>query len=111
VHDGTIVPISQLEKNTPRNDTESQALVRKGTYYRSQNMNVRGAVDRHDPLGLLMLNEEMKRKGWVVLKVVSSFGIIGGLAFWITRTWQESEISTWGLSMRDWMELGTLDWR
>lgn len=111
VYDGTIVPISQVQKDAPQYDTESGALVKKGTYYRRRDIDTRGGVDRHDPLGLLMLNAEMKRRGWVVLKVMSSFGLIGGLAFWVTKAWQESEMGTWGFSVRDWMELGALDWR
>jgi hypothetical protein len=73
-------------------------------------------LDRHDPLGLLKLNEEMKRKGWVALKLLSSFGILGGIAFWITRSWQgaDAESGWWGyggLGIRDWIELGLVDWR
>lgn len=105
VHDGTIVAISKKEQ-----DNESGALVRKGRYYRRQVADEKGGVDRHDPLGLLMLNNEMRRRGWVVLKVVSSFGILGGLAFWVSRAWQDSEVSTWGLSVRDWVELGGVRW-
>lgn len=111
VYDGTIVPISQVQKDVPQYDTESGALVKKGTYYRRRDVDTRGGVDRHDPLGLLMLNAEMRRRGWIVLKVVSSFGLIGGLAFWVTKAWQESEMAAWGLSVRDWIELGSLDWR
>lgn len=110
VHDGTIVAISGLEKDEPDFDTESGALVKKGTYYRRQGVDVKGGVDRHDPLGLLMLNHEMKRRGWMVFKVASSFGLLGGLAFWVTRTWQESEMAAWGLSVRDWVELGAVNW-
>lgn len=108
VHDGTIVPISQVRKDGPQYDTESGALVKKGTYYRRRDMDTRGGIDRHDPLGLLVLNREIKRKGWVVLKVLSSFGLMGGLAFWVTRTWQQTEMTAW---VRDWMELGAIDWR
>jgi hypothetical protein len=111
VHDGTIVPITQARKDGPQYDTQSDALVKKGTYYRRREIEPRGGVDRHDPLGLLMLNEEVKRRSWAVLKIASSFGLIGGLAFWVTRTWQETEMGTWGLTMRDWIDLGSLDWK
>jgi hypothetical protein len=69
---------------------------------------MRGAIDPHDPLGLLKLNEEMKRRGWVVLKL----GILGGIAFWITRSLQSAEVQDgwWsfggsGLTLRDRFEL------
>jgi hypothetical protein len=117
VSNGTIVPISHARMNEPAYDTTSDALVKQGTYSRRRApRDIRGGVDRHDPLGLLMLNEELKRKGWVVFKVVSSFGILGGLAYWITRTLQGSETETamfgfGGMGIRDWIELGAVDWR
>merc|ERR1711939_1208861 len=117
VSDGTIVPISQARKNDPAYDTTSGALVKQGTYSRRRTQrDVRGGVDRHDPLGLLMLNEELKRKGWIVFKVVSSFGLLGRLAYWVTRTLQGAETETamfgfGGMGIRDWVELGAVDWR
>ncbi|KAK0109918.1 hypothetical protein ONS95_002589 [Cadophora gregata] len=117
VSDGTIVPISQARKNDPDYDATSGALVKQGTYSRRRvQRDARGGVDIHDPLGLLMLNEELKRKGWFVFKVVSSFGILGGLAYWVTRTIQGAETHTsmfglGGMSIRDWVELGAVDWR
>lgn len=41
----------------------------------------------HDPLGLLQLNETVKRRGWVAVQVVGSFGVIGALAMWLARSW------------------------
>lgn len=116
VQDGTIIPISRARQNAY--DSTSGALVNQGTYSRrrAKSQDSRGGIDRHDPLGLLMLNEELKRKSWVVLKVVSSFGLLGGLAFWVTRSLQGSETDAvmWGfggLGIRDWVELGAVDWR
>jgi len=51
----------------------------------------------------------MKRRGWVVLKI----GILGGIAFWITRSLQSAEAQGgwWsfggssGLNLRDRLEL------
>ncbi|KAL2074557.1 hypothetical protein VTL71DRAFT_8335 [Oculimacula yallundae] len=117
VSDGTIVPISQARRNDPAYDTAPNSLVKQGTYSRRRaTRDVRSGVDRHDPLGLLMLNEELKRKGWVAFQVISSFGIIGGLAYWVTRTLQGSETETamfgfGGLGIRDWLEVGAVDWR
>jgi hypothetical protein len=70
---------------------------------------MRGELDVNDPLGLLKLNEEMKRRGWVVLKI----GILGGIAFWITKSLQSAEAQggLWGfggssgLNLRDRLEL------
>ncbi|CAL3964936.1 unnamed protein product [Diplocarpon coronariae] len=120
VQDGTIVPLSQARKADPAYDHSPGVLVKQGTYSRRRTAahDMGGGVGRHDPLGLLMLNEELKRKGWVVIKVVSSFGVLGGLAFWISRTLQSAETNNaiWGLGfgglgIRDWIELGGVDWR
>ncbi|KAI9681437.1 MAG: hypothetical protein M1817_002721 [Caeruleum heppii] len=48
-------------------------------------------IDPHDPLGLLEWNEELKRKGWLAMQVVGSFGLIGGLALWIARYWNAGD--------------------
>lgn len=52
----------------------------------------------HDPLGLLRLNETMKTRGWVAVQVVSSFGVIGGLALWLAKTWGLTS------SLQEWAE-------
>ena len=118
VQDGTIIPISQARKGDSIFDYTSGALVKQGTYSRRNreiDMSMRGGIDRHDPLGLLQLNADLKRKGWVVLKVVSSFGILGGLAFWISRAWQGVDaeggilgLQFGGMGIRDWIELGAI---
>lgn len=120
VLDGTIVPLSEARKNHSGYDPSSGSLVKQGTYSRRRKSEhgTLGGVDRHDPLGLLVLHEKLKRKGWVVLKVVSSFGVLGGLGFWLARTLQgaQTESALWGLGLsglglRDWLELGSIDWR
>ena len=115
VQDGTIVPLSQSRRHQQQiQDTWAGALVKQGggTYVRRRDreMDARGGVDVRDPLGLLRLNEELRRKGWIALQVVSSFGIIGGLALWVSRGWNsgESELGFWGM---DWAGFGLVDWR
>lgn len=41
----------------------------------------------HDPLGILRWQDSMRTRGWIALQVVGSFGVMGGLAFWLARTW------------------------
>ncbi len=122
VQDGSIVPLSRASKDLPQwND--ASALVKPGTYSRRERGKEMGwgrggrggGVDRHDPLGLLMLNQEIGRKGWMVLKVVSGMGVLGGLAFWVVRAWHWGETmgGLWqigGLGVRDWYEIGAVDW-
>jgi hypothetical protein len=115
VQDGTIIPLSQArQQQNPIQDAWAGALVKQagGTYVRrrEREMDARArGVDVRDPLGLLRMNEELKHKGWIALQVVSSFGIIGGLALWVTRSWNgEGGEGFWGL---DWTGLTGVDWR
>jgi hypothetical protein len=43
------------------------------------------------------MNAEVKRKSWIALQVVSSLGVLGGLAYYITRSWQAAESETIGV--------------
>jgi hypothetical protein len=89
VQDGTIVPLSEARRPSFQTSTfANEVRAKQGTYSRRGrgNRHVNG-VDPHDPLGLLQLNEEMKQKAMFALRLVGSFGFIGGLAFWITRQW------------------------
>jgi hypothetical protein len=116
VQDGTIVPLSQARQQQQQiQDTWAGALVKRtgGTYVRrrEREMEARArGVDVGDPLGLLRMNEELRRKGWIALQVVSSFGIIGGLALWVSRGWNggEGELGFWGM---DWGGFGLVGWR
>ena len=81
VQDGTLVPIS--EYNQIEEPSCSGALVKQGTY--SRRANTGSTIDRFDPLGLLQLNTELKRKGWAILRVVGRIGIVAGIAYWIAN--------------------------
>lgn len=98
VQDGSIVPIAKARQQK----CEAGQLVKQGVYSR------RGkGVDRGDPLGLLSLNEEVRRRGWVAVRILGGCGILGGLAFWIVRTWTVFEEGrAWGLGVREWLDLG-----
>ncbi|KEF59537.1 uncharacterized protein A1O9_04381 [Exophiala aquamarina CBS 119918] len=41
----------------------------------------------HDPLGILRWQDSMRTRGWIALQVAGSFGVVGGLAFWLAKTW------------------------
>lgn len=40
----------------------------------------------HDPLGLTALQEEMRRRSWLAVKIVGSFGLLGGIVVWLSRS-------------------------
>jgi hypothetical protein len=89
-------------------DKNGGQLIRRGqeTYYR-RDRNGKG-LDVVDPLGLLEMQREMKRRGWVAVKVLSGMGLLGGLAWW----WWEGVgeklggLEWGGLGIRDWLDLG-----
>lgn len=110
VFEGTIVPISDTKKMGLQYDAESGALVTKETYYRRPQTQIQGGVNPSDPCGLLMYGQSLKHTGWLALKFVSSFGLAGGLVFWAIRRMQDTEVAAWGLGIRDWVELGAIDW-
>jgi hypothetical protein len=69
-----------------------------GVYYRPV------SYATHDPLGLLRWKETMKTRGWVAVQVVSSFGVIGGLALWLAKTWGFTS------SLHEWAEGWGCSW-
>jgi hypothetical protein len=91
VQDGTIVPLSQARQTSFASD--SGILVKQGTYSRKKRNAEMGGygegVNPHDPLGLLQLNEEIKRRAWFALQLVGGVGFFGGLAYFFTRGFQD----------------------
>ena len=120
VQDGSIVPISQdrqvriQTQDSCREDSQGTLVTQDGaTYRRHRAIDVGDqGLDVGDPLGLLRMNEELRRKGWVALRVVSGVGIIGGLVLWASRCWNAGEegfgLGFWGL---DWSGLKRFEWR
>ncbi|KAH8815972.1 Septin-domain-containing protein [Xylogone sp. PMI_703] len=113
VADGTIVPISKSQNYTQnshsrrKNGSSSKAMVRRGYCGRSGRASgiMSSPLNPHDPLGLVQLNEDIKRRGWIAFQVVSSVGIIGGLAIWLSRGWKSTDSDAWLLG-----NIGLLQW-
>lgn len=76
VVDGSLVPISQ----TPG----FGGLQEKGLRSHSP---FRFGINLHDPLGVVGWVDDVRGKGWVLVQIVGSVGIVGGLALWLARTW------------------------
>ncbi|CAG7944520.1 unnamed protein product [Penicillium salamii] len=72
VIDGSLVPLSQ----TPGYG----GLREKGTHYRV-------GISPHDPLGVVGWVDDLGRRSWVLVQIVGSVGVVGGLALWLARTW------------------------
>ncbi|RAL60721.1 hypothetical protein DID88_009827 [Monilinia fructigena] len=105
VQDGTLIPVSQARQT--QRSSDAGVLVKRGSF--SPKASSGAILNTHDPLGILEFNEDVKRRGIIALQLVSSFGIIGGLAIWINRSWQPSGASIWGL---DWTGIQRyVEWR
>jgi len=89
VVDGTLLPLTQTPGfcgfQNPLENRNQSLTIRTGdgrsVKYRVANLTP------HDPLGLIRWNDDLKRRGWKLVQVIGSFGVVGGLALWIARTW------------------------
>ncbi|KAI9374522.1 hypothetical protein BJX61DRAFT_551236 [Aspergillus egyptiacus] len=98
VVDGSLIPITQTPLYCKRAPSEK---ANGGTPVRTQNAQ---EVKYHianisplDPLGVVRWSEDLKQRGWVVVQIVGSFGVVGGLALWLAKTWGLSShsLSNW----------------
>ena len=69
----------------------------------SETLNRRERLLASDPLGVLQWSDQVKRKGWIALRVVGGFGILSAVAVWIARS---SVIGHTGLMGCRWPYLG-----
>ncbi|TVY38020.1 Septin [Lachnellula occidentalis] len=107
VQDGSIVPVSETGKGLVKSGADEGSYCRKNPREAGRRMEMGVGMDKADPLGLLHLNAEMKRRGWVAVRVMGGFGILGGLAWWVVGTWQGAEETrVWGVGVRDWLDFG-----
>lgn len=93
VRDGQVVPYTHSHQynSTYTYDDDGKVLARDGTRDVSPSSSsfrmYRVHHNLHDPLGLLQWRDSVRTKGWLALQVVGSFGVVGGLVFWVARTW------------------------
>lgn len=91
VVDGSLVPISQTPGfcglHAPTTDKASgglnmmRACAANGKEYRV------AALSPHDPLGVVGWIDDIGRRGWIIVQIVGSVGVVGGLALWVARSW------------------------
>ena len=58
----------------------------------------------HDPLGLLRWQNSVRTRGWIALQIMGSFGVLGGIAFWVVKTWGLTA------SINDWAQGCHMSW-
>ncbi|KAL4903523.1 hypothetical protein BDW74DRAFT_41124 [Aspergillus multicolor] len=103
VVNGSLVPVTQMpgfsELNASSDRQNGSLLVRtqdgRRLEYHFTN------ITSLDPLGVVRWSDELKQRGWTIVQIVGSFGVVGGLAFWLAKTW--------GLSSRSFPEWRS-DW-
>lgn len=80
VQDGTLVALRKVKgkSSVGTGKTSKHRLSTKTSHHQ-------------DPLGLLQVTADLKAKGWVALEVMGSLGVIGGLAFWVSRQHWDTE--------------------
>lgn len=89
VVDGTLVPLNRTPGfsgfQVPDESGSGELFTRNG---KSQRVQYRVTnLSPHDPLGLLRWDEDLKRRGWMIVQVVGGFGVVGGLALWLGKSW------------------------
>lgn len=78
IRDGQLVPVT----TTDVEEAQIKSKTRKrlfGDEIVSQQV--------HDPLGLLRWQETFRVQTWLALQIVGSFGVVGGLALFVTKAW------------------------
>ncbi len=93
VHDGTLVP-ANASQNTALIKPNVPTLTAHARHFSSTGGRGTALLDPRDPLGLLQWKDSVKKRGWQIFQIVGSFGVIGGLAIWVARNWNES-LSEW----------------
>ncbi|KAL2810224.1 hypothetical protein BJX63DRAFT_324143 [Aspergillus granulosus] len=103
VIDGSLVPMTQTPGfcglRVPSEKASGGVLVRTQN---GQSVEYRiASISPLDPLGVVRWSEDLKQRGWAIVQIVGSFGVVGGLALWLAKTW--------GLSSRSFSEW-RFDW-
>ncbi|KAJ5698295.1 hypothetical protein N7462_000300 [Penicillium macrosclerotiorum] len=107
VVDGSLVPISQTPGfcglHTSAGEPAPNNLKVMRTRPSSSKSGYRVPnVSPQDPLGVVGWIDDIGRRGWALVQIVGSVGIVGGLAIWLSRTW--------GLPTRSLSELHLDSW-
>lgn len=82
--------VERMGEEVVGGQVDAKALVRRGEWARE-----RVVMNRHDPLGLLGLQETMRTRGWLAFQVVGSLGVVGGLLVWFVRTVNSNVWTEW----------------
>ena len=96
VVDGSLVPISQARPHTydythdahdVLHNQEKAVSGRELEFDPATTMNTRTfpTLSPHDPLGVINWADDLHRRGWAIMQIIGSFGIVGGLALLLAK--------------------------
>ncbi|KAJ5908022.1 hypothetical protein N7495_000704 [Penicillium taxi] len=97
--DGSLVPISKTPGFCGLNISTGEKTMRRcgsSPDFLMSNLNP------HDPLGIVDWIDDLGRRGLILVQIVGTVGVVGGLALWLARTW--------GLPVRSLSELQLEHW-
>lgn len=89
VMDGSIVPITQAGVygfHVPPPEKANGGFLVRTPNGQGVECHI-SSLSQHDPLGVVWWADDLKRRGWVIVQILGSFGVVGGLAFWLARSW------------------------
>ncbi|KAF7712463.1 Uncharacterized protein PECH_003280 [Penicillium ucsense] len=83
VIDGSLVPVGQTATDVHRGAMK-ETRSRGGNSHQKYRM---AGLSAHDPLGVVSWIDDLGRRGWILVQIVGSVGVVGGLALWAARSW------------------------
>lgn len=95
VIDGTLVPVKHAHGSVGSGKHPGAIVVRTSN---GQTVEYRlTKLSPEDPLGLVQWNDDLRRRGLIIMQVVGSFGVVGGLALWLAKFWgfSSQSLSDW----------------
>ncbi|KAK0653843.1 hypothetical protein QBC41DRAFT_351593 [Cercophora samala] len=95
----------ESQRYSVRRQQMRQVQRENGSSVRKQQEMKQQQNSNHDPLGLLEVAAELRRKGLVVLEVLGSIGVLGGVVVWVVDRWVNVQAVGWvvGEWERFWM--------
>ncbi|KAJ5105107.1 hypothetical protein NUU61_002454 [Penicillium alfredii] len=91
VVDGSLVPLAQtpgfrgLHIPSSEKNADGVRVVRSRSGEGATEYRI-ASLGPHDPLGVVGWIDDLGRRGWVLVQIVGSVGVVGGLALWLART-------------------------
>lgn len=86
VVDGSLVPITQTPGFCGLRAEKAGALLVRASSGQNVEYHVT-SISPQDPLGLVRWAEGFRQRGWALIQIVGSFGVVGGLALWLAKSW------------------------